>query len=328
MKIKMPMRVSLLLALLAAICAATVAWLGGAGSAAAASTSVQSSDSQNWAGYVASGTSFSSVSGSWTVPTVTAGSSSDQGYSAVWVGLGGSGSSSSSLEQIGTGADYVNGQADYYAWYELLPAAQVRLNLPIHAGDRVSASVTVHGTSVRLALADATTGQSLDRTLQMSAPDTSSAEWIVEAPALQSAAGAQILPLADFSKVTFGGATATADGHTGGISDPSWSTTRVQLGSSSGDGSTDGSGFMVPGSQAGYAQSGAGATTSDLSGDGFSVSWQDGNSAQPTASVQPSQYPDGGSAYGSAGQEPGYAYGYGGGYPDWGDPYQYGGYGQ
>ncbi len=58
-----------------------------AASPAAAATTGSQAVSQNWAGYIAQGTTFSAVSGSWVVPSATCGSGT--GYSAFWVGLGG-----------------------------------------------------------------------------------------------------------------------------------------------------------------------------------------------------------------------------------------------
>jgi Peptidase A4 family len=328
-KLKLVLRHRVLLLLAAAMTGGLLAAFSSGAGTAAASVAAQSATSENWAGYVASGKTFSSVSGSWTEPTVTASPDSNQAYSAQWVGLGGASNSSSSLEQIGTGADYVNGQPDYYAWYELLPAAQVRLNLAIHPGDKMSATVSVSGTTVNMSLTDTTTGQSVHKTLSMSNPDTSSAEWIVEAPAAESGDGStQVLPLADFSKVTFSSATATAGGHTGGISDPDWSATAVQVPTGSESGSAAGPAFIS--ADSGYQQPSAGATTSSLSGDSFSVSWQADGSGQST-SGQPSTnpYPGaassggygsgggygyGGGGYGGGGYGGGYGYGYGGGY--------------
>ena len=63
-------------------------------------------------------TSVSYVAGSWVVPTV---STKTNGYSSVWVGI--DGYSSSTVEQIGTEEDVVNGKATYYAWYEMYPSA-------------------------------------------------------------------------------------------------------------------------------------------------------------------------------------------------------------
>lgn len=295
-----------LFAIFAAATAATGVWAA----SASADTVSQASVSQNWAGYVAGGTQYSSVSGSWVAPSATCGSG--QTYSAFWVGLGGSGNQSSALEQTGTQADCnADGSTDYYAWYELVPAAPVRLGLSINPGDHISAKVSVSGTNVTVSLSDQTTGQSSTKTLQMDSPDSSSAEWIAEAPSSCDGSGScQPLPLSDFGSVQFTGASATdTSGHTGTISDPAWSTQAVQLGSG---GASDVS--------YGGGQGSAGAAPSSLSSDGssFSVSVQSQSSGSSTAGSS-----------GSDGGYPGGGYGYGG-YPGGGyggDPGGYGGYG-
>jgi hypothetical protein len=295
---------------------------------AAAQTAVsQRQASANWSGYVvrsSAGKSFSSVSGSWVEPSASA-NADGQGYAAFWVGLGGAGEQSQSLEQVGTAAQVTGGQTTYYAWYELLPAAQVALPLTINAGDHVPAKVTVNGTNVTISLADTTTGKSVTKTLQMSNPDTSSAEWIAEAPATESADGAtQILPLADFGRVTFTGASATADGHSGSIADPGWAVTQVDL--SPGATSQFVSGGS-PYSQAGLAdalsqQASAGASTAGLSdsGSSFTVSYSPG-ATQSSSAAATDPYPDGydysnpGYGYWNPGYDyPGTAYGYPGAY--------------
>ena len=63
-----------------------------------------------------------------------------------------------------------------------MPAAPVQLNLAIHPGDHISASVGVNGSNIAFSLTDKTTGQSFTKTIQASNPDTSSAEWVAEAP--------------------------------------------------------------------------------------------------------------------------------------------------
>src|SRR5437016_2883091 len=200
-----------------------------AASPAIAATTVPEATSENWAGYVANssnGSSFSRVSGSWVEPS--ANTNAGDGYSAFWVGLGGS-DQSQSLEQVGTQADVLNGQAVYYAWYELVPAAPVKSTLAIHPGDHISASVAVSGSNVIVSVSDQTTGSSFTRTLQMSNPNTATAEWIAEAPSAVDGYGDfQTLPLADFGTAQFTGATATAGGHTGTISDSGWAAQAVQ----------------------------------------------------------------------------------------------------
>jgi hypothetical protein len=263
---------------------------------------------------VAGGTQFSSVSGSWAQPSAKCGSG--QTYSAFWVGLGGSGSQSSALEQTGTQADCTaDGSTDYCAWYELVPAAPVRLDLAIQPGDHISAEVSVNGSDVTVSLSDQTTGQSTTKTLQMDNPDATSAEWIAEAPSACDGSGScQTLPLSDFGSVQFNSATATANGHTGTISDPNWTAQPVELGSSgisdvsysSGSGassanpsslSSDGSSFCVA------YQSATGASSGVSSGDGYGVGGYPGDGYGPGSGYGPHGY--GGDGYG---------YGYGDGY--------------
>jgi hypothetical protein len=283
---------------------ATCAALAFAAATASADTLEQAS-SENWAGYIASsstGSSFSTVSGSWTQPAVTSSSSSTSGYSAFWVGLGGSTGESGSLEQVGTSADWVDGHADYYAWYELLPAAQVKLDLTINAGDRITASVNVNGNTVTLRLADETSGQSATKTESMSNPDTSSAEWIAEAPAAQTQSGDyQTLPLANFGTATFTNASATANGHTGSISDSAWSAQQVNL-VATGEAATaypSDPGFGSGDPAAAAPGGSAAASASSLSSDGTSFSVSVDSSAETTSAQG---YPDAG---------PGFDYGYG-----------------
>jgi Peptidase A4 family len=315
------------------ILAATAACtLGVAVPAASAATDVQQASSENWAGYVVGGSGssnqqFRSVSGSWVQPTANC--TSGQGNSAFWIGLGGSGQSES-LEQDGTEADCsANGTPSYFAWYEMVPKAPVQVNMTIHAGDHMSSKVTVDGNNVSFWLADETTGATFSKTFQMSNPDTSSAEWIAEAPSQcsQGLSSCTPLPLADFGTAQFSNATATdTNGHTGTISDPSWSAAAVTL---SPGASNMGFASYDPTSQS----NSAGATPSSLSSDGssFSVAWSadTGTSTDTSGSAGGSTggY-SGGSGYG------GYPGGYGGGYPGGGYPggdgfgggYGYGGY--
>jgi hypothetical protein len=264
--------------------------------------------SENWAGYVAAPSGgpsgFTRVSGDWVQPSVDP--NAGDGYSAFWVGLGGAGSGQSgSLEQIGTQADVSGGQTSYFAWYELVPAAPVRINVPIHAGDHISASVAVQGTSVTVSLTDQTSGQSYTNTLQMSSPDTSSAEWIAEAPSgSDGQGGLQPLALDDFGTVNFSGATATgSDGHTGSISDGDWASEPVALSQTSSAGaqpsslSSDGSGFSVvwQASPSSYSQ---GYGDSGYGGYGYEYGYGDGYGY------------DGGDGYGYSYSYPGYAYSY------------------
>jgi hypothetical protein len=251
-------------------------------------TAANESVSENWAGYVdktKSGTNFSAASASWREPSVkcTTGESS---YSAYWVGLGGGSSSSDALEQEGTQADCkADGSVTHYAWYELVPSAPVRIAMKVSAGDQMYARTAVSGDEVTVQVDDRTTGKSFDKTIKMTkaTPDTSTAEWVAEAPSECSdstLSDCQVLSLADFGTVKFTNAYATAGGHTGTISDSRFSSTPVALEASAGflgggyggygysGSSTAGSSGYGQSSSSGYGQSGYGESSSGA-GDGY-----------------------------------------------------------
>ncbi len=250
---------------------------------AAAATAVSS----NWSGYAVGGTRFASVSGSWVQPTASCTSTTAAtGASAFWVGLGGNSETSNALEQTGTEADCLaNGAVRYSAWYELVPAGSVRVSLKVDAGDRISASVKVNGTSVTVQLKNATTGKSFARTLRMSSPDTSSAEWIAEAPSVLTPGGTTILPLTDFGTVHFTEAAATSTaGRTGTISDSAWTATKIELQSGANFGPGGPRGF---GAYAADQTSAIQATPSSLSSGGraFAVTWSQASASAPGVGV-------------------------------------------
>src|ERR1700742_621952 len=259
-------------------------------SPALADTASDAQTSANWAGYAATGAQFSKVSGSWVQPQASCDSSG--GDAVFWVGIGGATSESSALEQTGTEVDCSGGSPEYSAWYELVPAAPVKVDLDVSPGDHMSASVGVNGDQVAIALTAQTTGKSFNKTLQMDSPDTSSAEWIAEAPSVcqggAAAGNCQPVSLADFGTASFTGSTATGNGQTGTAEQ--WGAQAMQL---SGDA--------------------ASAAPSTLSGGTFSVAWS-GDSGQ---SISGDPYGSGGSSdpYGYGGD--GSGYGYGGS----GDPY-------
>jgi hypothetical protein len=239
--------------------------------------------SSNWAGYVVTGAdvdSFTSVTGSWTQPAVSP--SAADGYSSFWVGLGGASQQSQALEQIGASSDVVDGESRYYAWYELVPAPETQVRLAVHPGDQMTGTVALNGSDVTLSLSDQTTGGSFTKTLPISNPDGSSAEWIAEAPSVRDETGDfQIQPLADFGTVRFENASATAGGHTGSISDPHWSAQEVRLSPAAK------TGYARAGVGPGAGQDAGGASPTDLSSDGssFSVSYtQNGGGSQPSDS--------------------------------------------
>ncbi|HVU76813.1 MAG TPA: G1 family glutamic endopeptidase [Gaiellaceae bacterium] len=187
------------------------------------------STSSNWAGFVASasGKAFTDVKGSWVQPAVTCAARST-GYASFWVGLGGASGSSHGLEQIGTSADCHNGVPSYTAWWEILPASSTVIPWSPTPGDAIAAEVRVSGTTVTMTLTDVTSGQTFTQNQTVSSPDTSSADWIAEAPQLCTK-GCTTLPLSNFAPVAFSAASATLGSTTGPITAPGFGSYSLDL---------------------------------------------------------------------------------------------------
>jgi len=169
--------------------------------------------SQNWSGYASAGNpgTFTSVSASWTQPTVTC--TAAQTFSSFWVGLDGDGTAT--VEQTGTEADCDGGTASYQGWFEMFPNAPVFYDNPVSPGDAMSASVVANGGGAfTLTLTDATQGWTQATDQDSATAQLGSAEVIAEAPSDGS-----VLPLSNFGTVSF--TNATADGAPISNADPS-----------------------------------------------------------------------------------------------------------
>ena len=182
-------------------------------------TPSQQLPSSNWSGYciasdlIAPQPQVTSVSASWTVPTVTV--SVDNSYSAAWIGVGGE--YDGTLIQVGTEQDSINGRAAYSVWYELLPRYTVTIySLGISPGDNITASISLSDRTTNtwsIKINDVTDGQSFNRSVTY-ASSMLSAEWIVELPTVTN----HIARLANFGHITFTNCTATIGDETGVIS--------------------------------------------------------------------------------------------------------------
>jgi hypothetical protein len=182
-----------------------------------------------WAGYVvrATGGSFTEVRGSWRQPHVVC-NRLDTSIS-FWVGLGGAGRESETLEQIGTSAECDGrGARSTSAWYQLFPSPPVDVPVAVRPGDLVAASVAVSGTSVTLTLTNRTTHVSFSTRRSLLTLETDSAEWIVEAPAACFVA-CTTLPLPDTGAVHFADGWTSVEDHAGPIGDGAWSRERLEL---------------------------------------------------------------------------------------------------
>ncbi len=164
------------------------------------------SRSVNWSGYAATGGTFTSVSGTWTVPTV---SPDTVGMDATWIGIGGV--ESTDLIQAGTQAIVESGQVTYSALWETLPDVAQPVPLLIQAGDQISVSIAQQDTNVwQININNLTNGQSWSKTVTYQSA-LSSAEWIEEAPSTERS---MILPLDSFGSVTFTSASTIENGQT------------------------------------------------------------------------------------------------------------------
>jgi Peptidase A4 family len=166
-------------------------------------------ESENWAGYAVTGSSFTETSGSWNVPvancSVTPGTGSGRRsqptYSSFWVGI--DGDTDNTVEQIGTDSDCDGTTPTYYAWFEFYPNPSYEiLGFTVSPGNTISATVSYNGSGFTVTIRNLSTGQSYSTTGTVRRAQQSSAEWIAEAPCCTNSGG--ILPLADFGTVNFG----------------------------------------------------------------------------------------------------------------------------
>jgi hypothetical protein len=169
----------------------------------------------NWSGYADTGTkaqTFTKVSGSWTVPSVTC-SAEDQ-ITSDWVGL--DGFNSSTVEQLGTTSWCYQGKAVYYTWYEIYPKGAHQVSTALKPGDKVTASVTRTGTSYAFKLTDSTTSGnniSVTKTCALATCKDLSAEWISERPSFSIGTA----PQAHYNAFKITNGSQTSSGHTGSI---------------------------------------------------------------------------------------------------------------
>jgi hypothetical protein len=220
------------LGLLAAVCAVSCVTFAGSASAHFAPggqllrlthLGFNTNTSSNWFGYQQGaleqgGKLFTSITGSWTVPTATQHTSGQAEDSADWIGIGGGCVDSScdagdeTLIQTGTEQDVgSNGSTSYDAWYELVPAPELQItSMTVKPGDQMHASISQAAGEVwNITIQDVTQEESYTTSVPYSSTmDT--AEWIEETPLeIGTNAGFAALPnLTDpaFNSLTVNGA--------------------------------------------------------------------------------------------------------------------------
>lgn len=171
--------------------------------------------SLNWSGYVTQNKNstvgdYTSVTGTWVVPTVTAGTSATA--DATWVGIGGV--QTKDLIQAGTQAIVSNGSVSYNAWIETLPGFSQAVPLTVQSGDSITTTLTQQSSGVwNISIVDNTRGTNYTDTVKYNS-SLSSAEWVEE---MVSNGNGTFRPLDTFGSVNFTNAYATVNGSTGNL---------------------------------------------------------------------------------------------------------------
>jgi hypothetical protein len=163
------------------------------------------SDSANWSGYYATCGPYTSVTGTFTVPSVV-GPPTDAIVSE-WVGI--DGATNTDLIQAGVEEVYeVPGCPGLciQPWWEILPAASTNItDVTVSAGDKVTVTIVkVSGTTWAITLTDDTNDETFSSSSFTYSGPGASAEWIVEDPSGYTGDGGGLYPFADYSPaVTF-----------------------------------------------------------------------------------------------------------------------------
>jgi Peptidase A4 family len=182
--------------------------------------------SGNWSGFAAHGTQFTSVSATWSVPSLNCAVSPDGSQVGQWVGLDGYGTTT--VEQTGTAAGCSGGVPTYWAWYEMYPLAPVTL-AGVGPGDAITASVAYHPAlkEWRLILTDLTNGGHSTETLPCpsgSVCRNASAETISETPG----GGPPTVTMPNYAQIAFDhNSLLDSAGVRGDYSTTAWLTDRV-----------------------------------------------------------------------------------------------------
>jgi hypothetical protein len=170
--------------------------------------------SLNWSGYVATSSKpFTSVHSTFVQPAISCPGVANQ-WTSNWVGL--DGYNDQTVEQDGTDAHCTGTNhttPSYQAWYEMFPANSVNV-FNVNPGDIIDSSVTYASGLFTLTVADLTTGKSATTSAACTTCVRSSAEWIIERPALCNADETKcfITELADYTSANMGGDEASVTG--------------------------------------------------------------------------------------------------------------------
>lgn len=154
--------------------------------------------SSNWSGYAIQSKpgSFRQISASWVVPRIKPGRIDK--FSSAWIGI--DGFDNPFLIQTGTEHDTQGGKPSYYAWWEILPAPETRINRRVCPGDLMHARIAKLRAANQwlIVLKNKTKGWTFRKVVTYTGP-ASTAEWIMEAPSLNG----ETTRLANYGKIRF-----------------------------------------------------------------------------------------------------------------------------
>jgi hypothetical protein len=180
---------------------------------------INTNQSSNWSGYnigadypqVAIGTTFTSVTGEWTVPAATQHTKGQAEDSASWIGIGGGcvtdncSVTDSTLIQAGTEQDVsASGQASYSAWWEIIPETETPVSLPVRAGNKIKVTIAKASTpgDWSIVIDNLTTGKAFSTTTAYSSSEDT-VEWIEETPLEIGTTGTGVATMPNLSTVHF-----------------------------------------------------------------------------------------------------------------------------
>lgn len=179
-------------------------------------------NSPNWSGYAVTGGKFTAVEGTFIIPTITTNATCTEAVSD-WVGIDGMNASNlptdTNLIQAGIGESMTNpatgsctnGTFWFWAWWEILPAAETPVDISMSQGDSVTLTIGLaQDGNYGIVIQDNTDGQEFDIEQPYDGRGAS-VEWIGEAPVIPSLCStgedpsfvAGICQLAPFQPVNF-----------------------------------------------------------------------------------------------------------------------------
>jgi hypothetical protein len=151
--------------------------------------------SQNWfgynQGYLEVHKKFHSITGQWTVPTVSQHVAGQAEYTSDWIGIGGGcvnvkcSVTDNTLIQDGTEEDVSSsGTPSYSAWWETIPETSTAIKMTVEPGDTMSSSIVEKPKNSEtwvITLKDVTRGETFTKKVEYSSTYLT-AEWIEETP--------------------------------------------------------------------------------------------------------------------------------------------------